>query len=504
MSAVIVEDLGPSQHNDPAGADGRSDPASMPLERVEAEICTLAGQIAAATARFLTLLADFDEREGWAGWGVHSCAHWLSWRCGLDLRTAREHVRVARALRELPKIADAFGQGRISYAKTRAVSRVATCDTEDDLLHAALHNPAAHVERLVRGLRKAQRNLDDEEARRRGTAGSARNPVPPRVQWRWNDDGTLRIWGHLSAEDGARLLAGLTRMEEQRRRADHGPTSRSEAEACGQKCSAEHRTDNTQNNETEPTSHKSSNPSTCGVAPADLGPALLAGAELMCTAVDTPIHAPAADVVVHVDADTLTQTAQHEARGATDGVREGRLDDGPPLLHTVLQMLACDGRIQLSVRAADGRTLDLGRKRRRPARAQLDALWRRDRGCTHPGCGRTRFLHAHHVRPWAAGGPTDLDNLVLLCGEHHRSLHDGAFAIVALGRQRFRFHGPRGAERPQAPKSRGNLTDLTAKYTHISPSTIEPDWDGTPLDLPHATDVFLHNWAIRAQSTDCR
>ncbi|HEX2174668.1 MAG TPA: DUF222 domain-containing protein, partial [Nocardioidaceae bacterium] len=86
----------------------------MPLERVEAELCTLAGQIAAATSRFLVLLADFDAREGWGGWGVHSCAHWLSWRCGLDLRTAHEHVRVARALRELPKVSAAFGQGRVS------------------------------------------------------------------------------------------------------------------------------------------------------------------------------------------------------------------------------------------------------------------------------------------------------------------------------------------------------------------------------------------------------
>jgi hypothetical protein len=60
-----------------------ADPAVMPLERVEAELCTLAGQIAAATSRFLALLADFDAPEGWGGWGVHSCAHWLSWRCGV-------------------------------------------------------------------------------------------------------------------------------------------------------------------------------------------------------------------------------------------------------------------------------------------------------------------------------------------------------------------------------------------------------------------------------------
>ena len=324
----------------------------MPLERVEAELCTLAGQMAAAMGRFLRLLADFDVRDGWAGWGVRSCAHWLSWRCGLDLRTAREYVRVARALQDLPKVSSELAQGRISYSKARAVSRVATPENEDDLVRAALHNPAAHLDRLVRGLLKAGRNDDEPDSR-------------PRPQ-----------------------------------------------------------------KQVQP--------------------------------------------------------------------RPARIDDGPALRDGVLRMLACGGRVQLAVDAADGRTLDLGRKRRRPNSRQLDALWRRDRGCAHPGCGRTRFLHAHHVTPWAAGGRTDLDNLVLLCGEHHRHLHDGGFTIVGLGRQRFRFHGPRGAVRPHSPKMAGDLTRLTQAYPDITPGTIGPDWDGSPLDLPHAVDVFLTGWANRA------
>ncbi|HEX2174386.1 MAG TPA: DUF222 domain-containing protein, partial [Nocardioidaceae bacterium] len=112
LASPVLSEVSPAPP--PTSASGPVDPAAMPLERVEAELCTLAGQIAAATSRFLVLLADFDAREGWGGWGVHSCAHWLSWRCGLDLRTAHEHVRVARALRELPKVSAAFGQGRVS------------------------------------------------------------------------------------------------------------------------------------------------------------------------------------------------------------------------------------------------------------------------------------------------------------------------------------------------------------------------------------------------------
>lgn len=447
-------------------------PTEMPLERVEAELCTLAGQIAAAMGRFLYLLADFDAREGWAGWGVRSCAHWLSWRCGIDLHTAREQVRVARALQSLPKVSAALAAGRISYSKARVVSRVATSENEDDLLHAALHNPAAHLERLVRGLLKARRADEPEPAPKR----------PNTVQWRWGDDGSLVIWGKLDADDGARVLAGLTRMDQERRRAE-----------AAQRDEPGHAA----NGSAEPFSD------VAGVAPSDLGPALVAAAELLCSEVEAPVFAPAADVVVHTDAGTLIRSAGHggadapEAQGAEGATP--RIDDGPALCDAVLQRLACDGRIQLSVDGPDGRTVDLGRKRRRPNQAQLQALWRRDRGCTHPGCGRTRFLHAHHVVPWARGGPTDLDNLVLLCGEHHRALHDGAFSVMALGRQRFRFHGPRGAVRRQAPSQRGQAADLPAAHPEIGPGTIEPDWDGSPLLLAEAVDVFWTNWRNRAR-----
>src|ERR1700681_1750313 len=79
-------------------------PASVHLERLEAQICELAGHLAAATCRFLVLLGDFDARRGWTSWDMSSCAAWLSWKCQMTAGTAREHVRVARALRDLPVI----------------------------------------------------------------------------------------------------------------------------------------------------------------------------------------------------------------------------------------------------------------------------------------------------------------------------------------------------------------------------------------------------------------
>ncbi|HTO11734.1 MAG TPA: DUF222 domain-containing protein, partial [Candidatus Binatia bacterium] len=113
------------------------------LERLGDEIALLSAHITVATARLLDLLRDFDARTGWGHAGATSCAEWLSWRVGLDLGAAREHVRVARALPALPRVADAFARGALSYSKVRALTRVATPATEERLLSAARSMPAA-------------------------------------------------------------------------------------------------------------------------------------------------------------------------------------------------------------------------------------------------------------------------------------------------------------------------------------------------------------------------
>jgi hypothetical protein len=275
------------------------------------------------------------------------------------------------------------------------------------------------------------------------------------LRWRWDDDGTLVLWGRLAPEDGAQVLAALTRAEELRRQDGSGEPRPGEV---------------------APT------------PPSDAGKALVAMAELTRGAVEAPIHAPVADVIVHVGPDTLV------AGDAPSG--DARLDDGPALAAACARRLACDARIRLAVDGSDGRTLDLGRWRRRPTSAQKTALWNRDRGCAVPGCTRRRFLHAHHVRPWAMGGKSNLDNLIMLCGEHHRALHDGEFSIVALGRQRFRFHGPGGATYPAAPAMRGSVGALADAHADIRPDTIEPDWGGHPLDLGWAVSAYLQAWEV--------
>src|SRR5215210_2518855 len=92
-------------------------PPPRRLESLEREITELASHIHAATCRWLGLVAEYDRREGWAQWGCRSCAHWVSWRCGIAPVAAREHVRVARRLDELPLIRQAFSEGRLSFSK---------------------------------------------------------------------------------------------------------------------------------------------------------------------------------------------------------------------------------------------------------------------------------------------------------------------------------------------------------------------------------------------------
>src|SRR2546428_10409759 len=123
------------------------------LGRLGDQIAELSAHLEAATARLLDLIREFDERGGW-NTGFRSCAAWLSWRVGLDLGAARERVRVSRALPSLPRLADALARGELSYAKVRALTRVATPETEERLLAVGRAGTACHVERIVRGWRR--------------------------------------------------------------------------------------------------------------------------------------------------------------------------------------------------------------------------------------------------------------------------------------------------------------------------------------------------------------
>src|SRR5438309_9545136 len=138
----------------------------LSIDHLGNEIAELSAHLEAATARLLDLIREFDARGGW-NTGFTSCAAWLSWRVGLDLGAARERVRVARALATLPRLAQALARGELSYAKVRALTRVATPETEERLLAVGRAGTAEHVERILRGWRRVDRKAEVQETTRR-------------------------------------------------------------------------------------------------------------------------------------------------------------------------------------------------------------------------------------------------------------------------------------------------------------------------------------------------
>ena len=184
------------------------------LARLGDEIAELSAHLEAATARLLDLIREFDARGGW-NTGFRSCAAWLTWRVGLDPGAAREKVRVARALGNLPRLAQALARGELSYAKVRALTRVATPETEARLLAVGLAGTAAHVERIVRGWRRVDRLAEARE--------TARQHASRALRVHQDEDGMVVLRGRLTPEVGALLQRALAAAREtlyQRRRSE--------------------------------------------------------------------------------------------------------------------------------------------------------------------------------------------------------------------------------------------------------------------------------------------
>lgn len=151
--------------------------SSLDSKTLERELVTLAAHLAAGMCRWLELVAEVDRRSEWYLQGARSSAHWLAWRCALDLRTAREHVSVARRLAELPLIRAAFASGELSYSKVRALARVASSETETELLALAAVMTAAQLERTV----ATYQRVSTEEGRHRPAGAGGRCAVPARA-----------------------------------------------------------------------------------------------------------------------------------------------------------------------------------------------------------------------------------------------------------------------------------------------------------------------------------
>jgi hypothetical protein len=181
------------------------------IERLEAEITLVAAHLAAGECRWLQMVAEFDRREAWAAWGCASAAHWLNFRCGLDIGAARERVRLARRLGELPLVTAAFSVGELSYSKVRAVTRVATTANEELLVDLARCMTAPQVERVVRCYRAAGEAADRAEA---SPPDPARLYEDRFLSMQWCDDGCLEIRAKLPPVEGEMVFEALRRASD--------------------------------------------------------------------------------------------------------------------------------------------------------------------------------------------------------------------------------------------------------------------------------------------------
>jgi len=457
-------------------------PGALGDERLADEITTLAAHLSAAMARWLALVAVFDQRGVWAQWGCKSCAHWLGWRCSIAPSAAREHVRVARCLTRLPLIQAAFAQGELSYSKVRALTRLGAIEDEAALVELALVHTAAQLEDVIRATRRVSR----EEAQ--DAYDERYLELDP------GEDGSVTLRARLTAEDAAVLQRAL----------DVALESLREAGVDRQVTGANLRAD-----------------------------ALVRIADsVLATGVEGRPVGARHEVIVHVDAELLsdeprsaTASAPDDTAARTAGVPAGTcaLHGDVPIAVQTARRLCCDAGIVVALERG-GEPLAIGRRTRSIPPAIRRALLSRDRCCRFPGCTSTGWLDAHHIKHWADGGSTDLENLVLLCGHHHKLVHEHGYRVEVAGTnggeargERFRgntrsrrdrrgrphelcFSTPHGRPLEHAPTSPAGDTHALLAAHHAAgitpgPETAVPGWAGERLDLGLSVDAFLNKLA---------
>ncbi len=423
----------------------------VPTEQLEHQMLGLAGHLAAATCAFLTMVGEYDARRAWESWEALSCAHWLSWQCGVGVVAAREQVRVARRLRELPAIHQAFAAGTISYCKVRAITRVASADNQEDLLSLARYSTGSQLEKACSALRRAgaARPADEDSSFRCRS-----------LSW-MTDDHT----GDLIVR--ARIPAGVDAeaFMEQVDKATAGPTF-----------------------------------DEAGMVEESLGCRRLdALLDLLSAAgsVDSSLAAqpqivvrPAGDTaMVGVSGDTGAGTVDAGSvdSGTVDaGAVDARTRDGHPVSGSELEQRSCDARVttrptrptrpdRSDRSGACNAQNEKDRSKRFPSAALRREIFERDGGCCRfPGCDRRYRLHVHHIVHWEHGGPTAESNLLLLCGRHHRAIHRDSWTLTGTATDAIFASGDRPVSE-SAPSMTGRLAEIVDTHARHG---LEIDHDG--------------------------
>ena len=293
---------------------------------------------------------------------------------------------------------ESFARGELSYSKVRSLTRVATAEAEEFLLHQARYATAAQLDHML----GAHRQSEQPNPERHGDPG---------LTWHWNRDGSLTVEARLSPDDGRAFLDALETARSHI--CEESSASRDESGPAGPLL--------------EDTATNADALSLIAESFLAHGPSERAGPGRR-------------QLIVHVDAKTL----QGDASGRAE------LEHGHAICPETARRLGCDATLRVLVKRGR-KALYLGRKTRSIPPALNIALRERERGCRFPGCDKRRWVDAHHIVPWAKGGRTDLDNLVLLCRRHHRLLHEGGFSLIGNANGDLLFRNPRGERLANSP-----------------------------------------------------
>jgi len=348
-------------------------------EKLGDEITELCGYIYAATHHLLELVREFDEKQYWAELGFQSCAHWLNFKCGFGMNSARERLRVAHALGGLPRISERFSEGAISYSKVRAITRVADENNEEYLLMVAHHGTAHYVERLVAQYRRAKKLQDTEFAMDQYRQRE--------VSYYYDHDGCLVMKARIPADQGELIIKALEMAMDEN--------------YVGAASAA--------NEELEPIAARRAD-ALCEIAET-----------FMNNSENSGSTADRYQVIVHVTAETHARARQ------LAGDVHPSLENGPHVTAETSRRIACDCCATNIKEDENGEPLSIGRRSRSIPPPMRRALKVRDGGCRFPGCTNHKFVDGHHIIHWADGGETSLENLVLLCRHHHHLVHEGGF-----------------------------------------------------------------------------
>lgn len=399
--------------------DGSTDERGVPVTIIETQrsqlsIDELADAVARGTAEqaahlahWLGLVAEFARRDGHLQFGLRSVSEFLSWRCGIDGRTARDHVRVAQRLEALPLVRREMAAGRLSYSKVRALTRTATEANEELLVSLATDLSAAQLERVITQYEALHgpaltETADDERRRQCGVT-------------RWVDNAGLVHYEVIAAPDEAGLIDAALAFGSDSRFAE-AKAARAAAKAGG---------------EAEP-------------PPLPKLPHARQQLESMQWVLRRGLVNAARDDLVE---ESRYLVVLHVREGQAMVTPEGRVDLGNGLTVTpkTLQRLGCGGMVQAMLSSVEGRPLDLGDRVRLATRNQRMALKAQYPTCDIPGC-ETPFdwCDVHHLVPWEAGGPTDLANLRPRCRRHHHLVHEGGWREVLDDRGRTVLLPPDG------------------------------------------------------------